>query len=121
MKSGTKSTAPEERIGKFTNVSSNRAHGMRAVEGGLPGPAHSRIRNAVWIWDARRRAFFCRATDLLADPPELLVRDKAPPPSAARVFSLADLSRPAGSLWLVLCVRPQPLKNGIGVPHSKER
>ena len=63
--------------------------------------------------------FFRRATDLLADRPELLVQAKARPSGAASVFSLAGLLRPAA--LLVLCVRPQPLKNGIGVPHSKER
>jgi hypothetical protein len=65
------------------------------------------------------RRLFRWATDLLADRPELLVRDKAQPPSAATVFPLAGLSRPAAPL--VLCVRPQPLKHGIGEPHSKER
>ena len=63
--------------------------------------------------------FFRRAPDLLADRLGLLVRDKAQPLSTTTVFALAGLLRPAA--LLVLCSRPQPLKNGSGLPHSKER
>ncbi len=62
---------------------------------------------------------FRRAPDLLTDRSALLVSANTPPLGPAKRFALAGLLRPAG-LWL-LRARPQPLKNGLGSPHSNER